>query len=1156
MAKLAQHEYIEGYCVAGTTAYTFSPTLSGTRTNVTVYPDSNGYWRWYLPNDDIITSCAYMFTAMSQSESDKLVRIKFNIDFSQCVSIFAMCGLTASSTIVCSNIVKVEGLNIRAACNNVEVAFNGCQNLEELDVSQWITTGITSLYQTFRDCRKLSVIDMSNWSVTNLQSIVGAFSNCRAVEVLDVSKLNVDNVSIFSNIFLNCISLRKLDLSLWNTSNATSMFRMLFCNIVGSQLTELKLCAIPNGTDVSQMFSSRNITDILSCGNIGEISGELSFANSSNMTLNSAKIVLAALQQVNTTCTLTFSSSTLALVQSSINNGDADTISAVTNAIDNGWTITGLNVIYGQAIQVDGQYPAYVSIRYNGAYHNIAVNSNNGYFYDCVEITSLQYCLADTTSVRMIRVYAPNKTLHTGLFARRSNAEVIDLSNIISTNLYVAFGVNASDYSSGYRCKINSIKLPSITNTTDVNATFANATLLTDVDATFIENSLNMRYSPLTLQSAINVLNALQDVTSYGGKTLTFSSSTIALIYNDPTAMSLVDQAQDYGWNVTGFAKVEGVCNVVNDTFTFQMRLQNTGDTQRTVSTDSNGKWKYTLTSAEYSNIIGLEGFASVVSQANADKLVEVKFSNGFPFANLNTKPLRCAFGSYASSYFGCRYLTKVEGLKLPTVAAASTAYESLFSNCISLTNVDISGLNGAITSGIHNMFRRVPATEIIGLAQFMSQAAPSGISNLYYNCSNLTHVSIPTLNNGTLLNDDSFGNCTSLTTIDYCGNIGSIETGSSHNPGTLSFAQSPLDLDSAKLILSKLQDLNGSSATITFSNSTNALISADQTAMDLVYQAINYGWDVTGFGFIEGYSTQANSNISMQINGSTYTANTDDNGYWLLDVSGVNIISLSYFLNGNTDVTKVKFLCSLINNNYVDFTFANCTNLTEIKGFNVTSNVTSANYAFGRSGTTTTIRLTTLENVDNFDFSNCVDLRAAFTNFGGDIDMTNWDVESSTRFYGTFARMTGTITGTANHKFYSATDLYGMFMYLDQVALRLDNMECPNATTYERMFEGVSCTEIYAPKLDILASTNTTNMFRLTNNLTDLTLGDIYESISLEHSPLTLQSAIGILSNLQQVTNKTITFSATTSALIQADSTATALVTQAQNNGWTIIYN
>ena len=182
--------------------------------------------------------------------------------------------------------------------------------------------------------------------------------------------------------------------------------------------------------------------------------------------------------------------------------------------------------------------------------------------------------------------------------------------------------------------------------------------------------------------------------------------------------------------------------------------------------------------------------------------------------------------------------------------------------------------------------------------------------------------------------------------------------------------------------------------------------------------------------------------------------------------------------------------------------------------------------------------------------------MRATFLNFGGDIDITSWNVEKVTTLYTCFGRITGNISGTANHKFYSATNLYGTFINLNQASLRLDNMECPNATTYQRMFEGVQCAEIYAPNLAVNAGAVTTNMFRLCGNLTDLTLGDVFESISFVDSPLTLQSAIGILTNLQQVTNKTLTFSSTTSALVQADTTAMNLVAQAQANGWTITFN
>lgn len=62
----------------------------------------------------------------------------------------------------------------------------------------------------------------------------------------------------------------------------------------------------------------------------------------------------------------------------------------------------------------------------------------------------------------------------------------------------------------------------------------------------------------------------------------------------------------------------------------------------------------------------------------------------------------------------------------------------------------------------------------------------------------------------------------------------------------SVSFEYNNLDLSSAKIVLSALQDLQGGTATLRFSSATSALIQADTNAMNLVAQAQSYGWTIT----------------------------------------------------------------------------------------------------------------------------------------------------------------------------------------------------------------------------------------------------------------------------------------------------------------------
>lgn len=64
-----------------------------------------------------------------------------------------------------------------------------------------------------------------------------------------------------------------------------------------------------------------------------------------------------------------------------------------------------------------------------------------------------------------------------------------------------------------------------------------------------IYSGFDISYSPITLQSAIAVLNSLQEVQTE--QTITFSSHTSALIMADDNAMEKVVEIADLGWNVT-----------------------------------------------------------------------------------------------------------------------------------------------------------------------------------------------------------------------------------------------------------------------------------------------------------------------------------------------------------------------------------------------------------------------------------------------------------------------------------------------------------------------------------------------------------------------------------------------------------------------------
>ena len=131
--------------------------------------------------------------------------------------------------------------------------FNGCSALKELDVSKFDTSKVTDMASMFCDCRALTELDLSNFNTSNITSLYYMFRNCRLLTKLDVSNFDTSNVTSMSYMFDECRALTELDLSNFNTSNVTSMSYMFNgCRA----LTELNLSNFDtsNVTNMTYMF--------------------------------------------------------------------------------------------------------------------------------------------------------------------------------------------------------------------------------------------------------------------------------------------------------------------------------------------------------------------------------------------------------------------------------------------------------------------------------------------------------------------------------------------------------------------------------------------------------------------------------------------------------------------------------------------------------------------------------------------------------------------------------------------------------------------------------------------------------------------------------------------------------------------------------------
>ena len=117
-----------------------------------------------------------------------------------------------------------------------------------LDLSNFDTSNVTTMYEMFTSCSKLTSLDVSNFDTSNVATMSHMFESCSSLSSLDLSSFNTSNVTTMQHVFASCSKLTSLDLSSFDTSNVTDMrFMFYYCN----KLTSLDL----SNFDVSKVTS-------------------------------------------------------------------------------------------------------------------------------------------------------------------------------------------------------------------------------------------------------------------------------------------------------------------------------------------------------------------------------------------------------------------------------------------------------------------------------------------------------------------------------------------------------------------------------------------------------------------------------------------------------------------------------------------------------------------------------------------------------------------------------------------------------------------------------------------------------------------------------------------------------------------------------------
>ena len=270
MAKLAQRQFIEGYCNVYNDTYTFNPYINGTRIAITVNTDANGYWRHTLSQNENITSLNQAFIFVSQAESDKLTSIKFNV--ADTITSLQRAFGYLNDNLGCTNLVRIDGIKCDATIDSAyENSFSMCSSLTFVDVSQLQSTSLQSVStaRLFNNCRSLVTIDgLSTFFQNNkLYRATGMFADCRSLSSIDTTYLDMQYCEYAYNMFLNCHALTSLDVSAFNLSNCTRIDKMFqsCINLTSIDITNWNVSLVTDATNL--IYGCDSLTSI------GDVSG-------------------------------------------------------------------------------------------------------------------------------------------------------------------------------------------------------------------------------------------------------------------------------------------------------------------------------------------------------------------------------------------------------------------------------------------------------------------------------------------------------------------------------------------------------------------------------------------------------------------------------------------------------------------------------------------------------------------------------------------------------------------------------------------------------------------------------------------------------------------------------------------------------------------
>ena len=138
-----------------------------------------------------------------------------------------------NTTIIPTRVIKFsvepsENYKVGIEDNNLNFAFDGNSNLQEVDFRGLDTSNITNMEVMFRNCTNLRKANFSHIDMSKVVAMDYTFQNCQNLTDIDFSNTNASALSDTRHMFTGCKKLKIIDLRSFQLTNNAKCSNMFF----------------------------------------------------------------------------------------------------------------------------------------------------------------------------------------------------------------------------------------------------------------------------------------------------------------------------------------------------------------------------------------------------------------------------------------------------------------------------------------------------------------------------------------------------------------------------------------------------------------------------------------------------------------------------------------------------------------------------------------------------------------------------------------------------------------------------------------------------------------------------------------------------------------------------------------------------------------